>query len=108
MTFIGIQPLCNSLYCQYGSYDKCNEQCAQVVEKGFVAIEKILEKTAGKFCIDNDITIADVCLAPQVYRGVGFGVDLASFPKIDEIWKRLCDVEAVSSTHPDNEPDYES
>ena len=75
------------------------------MEKGFVAIEKILEKTAGKFCIDDDISIADVCLAPQVYRAIGFGVDVYSFPKISEIWKRLCDVEAVHSTHPDMEPD---
>jgi glutathione S-transferase len=75
------------------------------VEKGFVAIEKILERTAGTFCIDNDITIADVCLAPQVYRAIGFGVDLTPFPKINEIWKRLCNIEAVRTTHPDNEPD---
>ena len=75
------------------------------MEKGFTAIEKILEKTAGKFCIDDDISVADVCLVPQVYRAIGFGVDLTPFPKISEIWKRLCNVEAIHSTHPDMEPD---
>ena len=82
-----------------------NEQCKKRVEKGFVAIEKILEKTAGKFCIDDNITLADVCLAPQVYRAVGFGVDVSLFPKIYRIWETLYKEEAFCSTSPYNEPD---
>ncbi|XP_028398250.1 maleylacetoacetate isomerase-like [Dendronephthya gigantea] len=102
----GIQPPCNFYFYHYDdNIDEYTKQCKNTVEKGFVAIEKILEKVAGKFCIGNEITIADVCLAPQVYRAIGFGVNIALFPKISEIWKQLCTVDAVRSTHPDNEPD---
>ena len=30
------------------------------------AIEKILEETAGTYCVGNEITLADVVLVPQV------------------------------------------
>ena len=32
------------------------------------AIEATLEKTAGKFCIGDDVTIADLALVPQLYN----------------------------------------
>ena len=104
---VGIQPQCNSFF--YHNYkddnDRYMEQSKKTVEKGFMVVEKLLEKTAGTFCIDNNITLADVCLAPQVHRAIGFGVDVTLFPKIQEIWERLCKIEAFRSTSPYNEPD---
>ena len=33
-----------------------------------LGVEKVLEDTAGKFCVGNEITMADCCLVPQVYN----------------------------------------
>ena len=34
----------------------------------FLGVEKVLEDTAGKFCVGNEISMADCCLVPQVYN----------------------------------------
>ena len=32
------------------------------------AVETYLQKTAGRYCVGDDVTLADVCLVPQVYN----------------------------------------
>jgi glutathione S-transferase len=42
-----------------------------------LAIEVELKKCAGKFCVGDEVSVADVCLAPQIYNARRFGVDLS-------------------------------
>ena len=35
---------------------------------GFEAVEKLLEKHAGKYCVGDALSMADVCLIPQVIQ----------------------------------------
>ncbi len=38
------------------------------IAKGFRSLETFLEGTAGKYCVGDEVTIADLCLVPQVYN----------------------------------------
>lgn len=38
------------------------------IQHGFVALEKELEKYSGEYCFKNQVSIADICLIPQVYN----------------------------------------
>jgi glutathione S-transferase len=38
------------------------------ITNGFVAFEKEIAKTAGKYCFGDTVTMADACLIPQVYN----------------------------------------
>jgi len=77
------------------------------VTKGFNALERRLQETAGTCCYGDDITMADICLIPQVtnarYR---FKVDLDNYPIISRIENRLKGHEAFLKAHPENQPDY--
>ena len=33
-----------------------------------IGVEKMLEQTAGLYCVGDVITMADCCLVPQVYN----------------------------------------
>ena len=73
----------------------------ETIENGFKQIEKLLSKYSGKYCVGDEISIADVCLVPQVYNARRFGVDMKEFPLIDEIEKRLVLIEEFVEAHPD-------
>lgn len=36
------------------------------IERGFQGLEKMVAKTAGKYCVGDEVTLADMCLVPQV------------------------------------------
>eukprot|EP00483_Globobulimina_turgida_P001111 UN01113 len=60
------------------------------IEPGFVALEKLLQKQNNgkgfKYCTDdNNVTMADIVLVPQVYNAIRFGVDMDKFPHIKRI-----------------------
>jgi maleylpyruvate isomerase len=52
------------------------------ITAGFTAVEARLAETAGPYAIADRITLADVCLVPQVYNAHRFEVDLSAFPRI--------------------------
>ncbi|XP_012869472.1 PREDICTED: maleylacetoacetate isomerase [Dipodomys ordii] len=61
----GIQPLQNlSVLKQMG--DNPQPWAQKVIISGFDALEKILQSTAGKYCVGDEVSMADLCLVPQV------------------------------------------
>ena len=37
-----------------------------VIESGLTAVEKMVAETAGTYCVGDHVSIADLCLIPQV------------------------------------------
>ncbi|GAB3022393.1 maleylacetoacetate isomerase [Bowmanella dokdonensis] len=106
-----IQPLANLRVLQYleREFDADAEGKAvwarYWIEKGFTGIEKRLQTTAGKYCFGFDLTLVDVCLVPQVYNALRFGVDMADYPLIQRIAENCNKLEAFSRAAPENQPD---
>ncbi|KXS94769.1 hypothetical protein AC578_7629 [Pseudocercospora eumusae] len=48
--------------------------------------ERILEETAGKYSVGDEVTLADVCLAPAVENAVRWEVDLSNFPNVVRVF----------------------
>jgi maleylacetoacetate isomerase len=76
-----------------------------IIEKGFTALEQILEKTAGKYCFGDTVTLADVVLIPQVATANRFQVDMALYPTIQRIVEALYELPEVEASMPANQPD---
>ena len=72
----------------------------------FEGLEKLLSQTSGKCCVGDDITIADLCLVPQIRNALIFGVDMKRFPIISKINEYLLTMDAFKRTHPSEQPDY--
>ena len=64
----GIQPMQNLSVMQRHSQDQGEKRLwsKHWVTVGLRALEKVLEKTAGKYCVGDMVTLADCCLVPQV------------------------------------------
>ena len=60
------------------------------VRKGFAAFEARLAQTAGRYCIGDSVTLADVALSPQVTGSRSlYRIDMSAFPTIDRIYAAL-------------------
>ncbi|XP_072545610.1 maleylacetoacetate isomerase isoform X2 [Salminus brasiliensis] len=100
----GIQPLQNLYVIQKIGAEKV--QWAQhFIIRGFEALEPILKQTAGTYCVGNEISMADICLVPQVYNSERFKVDMNQFPTIKRLNQTLLELEAFKVTHPSCQPD---
>lgn len=82
-----------------------DEWATLVVSKGLAAFEADVQATAGKFCIGDEVTLADVFLVPQMFTARRFNVKLEDFPTIARIEKELLQLPAFKAAHPDQQPD---
>ncbi|XP_044087181.1 maleylacetoacetate isomerase isoform X2 [Neovison vison] len=101
----GIQPLQNlSVLKQVGQENQL-AWAQKVIHTGFNALEQILRNTAGKYCVGDEVSMADLCLVPQVANAERFKVDLTPYPTISRINKTLLALEAFQVSHPCRQPD---
>ncbi|XP_067136464.1 maleylacetoacetate isomerase-like [Centruroides vittatus] len=101
----GIQPIQNLAVLQYLDEDKKSSWPKYWITEGFKGLENILAKTAGDYCYGDQMTLADLCLVPQVYNAERYGVEMSEFPIISRINGKLLSHEAFITSHPSRQPD---
>ncbi|XP_064368332.1 maleylacetoacetate isomerase isoform X3 [Dromaius novaehollandiae] len=85
--------------------EKKMEWAQHYITSGFQALEQILQHTAGRYCVGDEVSMADLCLVPQVFNAERYKVDLAPYPTITKINKALLELEAFKVSHPSRQPD---
>ena len=73
--------------------------------EGFDAIETMLRP--GPYAFGADVTLADVCLVPQVANARRLKVPLDRFPKIVAVDAACAKLAAFDKARPENQPDAE-
>lgn len=68
---------------------------------GLAVFEAICSKTAGQFSYGDRLSLADICLIPQLYNATRQEVDLAEFPTVLKVQKNAQKLEAFQKAHPD-------
>ena len=72
---------------------------------GFEALEALIKP--GPYCFGSQVTMADICLVPQVYNARRFKVPLDRFPGIVAVDAALLALPAFDAARPENQPDAE-
>jgi maleylacetoacetate isomerase len=72
-----------------GDKDAPAEWAKDLTTKGLVAYDKVAEKYAGKYSVGDDVTLADVCLAPAIEGALRYGIDIKQFPTIERIYYHI-------------------
>lgn len=75
------------------------------VTMGFEAIEAKIEP--GPYACGAHVTLADICLVPQVYNARRLKVSLDKFPKIAAADASCLKLPAFDKARPENQPDAE-
>lgn len=102
-----IHPVCNLSVAKYASEHSGGE----ITMKGWMhqwigprleALETMIAAAGrGKFCFGDTVTLADICLVPQMYNADRWEVDTAHLPRINAAMSALNRIEAVAAAHPD-------
>ncbi|MCH8537256.1 MAG: maleylacetoacetate isomerase [Alkalimonas sp.] len=75
------------------------------LQTGFHALEQRLVSTAGDYCFSDQLSLADVCLVPQVYNALRFQLDMTPFPTIQAIYQRCNQLPAFQVAAPEQQDD---
>ncbi len=78
------------------------------LRQGFAALEQRLALTAGQYCVGDQVTLADLCLVPQVYNALRFAVDLTPYPQIQKVYQHCLLLSAFSNAAPEQQPDAQN
>ncbi len=71
------------------------------IQSGLEAYETISQRYAGNFSFGSEMTLADVCLYPQLYNAKRFEVNVDQFPTLARILAHAeTNVPEYAETHP--------
>ena len=73
--------------------------------QGFNAIEAAI--APEPYCFGAQVTLADICLVPQVFNARRLNVPLEAFPKIVAVESACLKLAAFDKARPENQPDAE-
>ena len=73
--------------------------------EGFEALETMVRP--GPYASGSEVTLADVCLVPQIYNARRLKVPLDRFPKLVAIDAACAKLPAFEQARPENQPDAE-
>lgn len=74
--------------------------------EGLGAFERQLEDGgSGLYCHGDQVSLADLCLAPQVFNARRFDVDVSAYPRLSAIYERLMQLEAFDRAQPARQPE---
>ena len=102
-----IHPVCNLRVVKYATSHSggaiTTEGWMQAfITPGLAAVEAMV--TGDLHCFGPSVTLADLCLVPQLYNARRWGVDLSAMPRLTRIGAHLESLPAFAAAHPDLTP----
>ena len=79
---------------------------ATTIAEGLDACDALIAHERGPYCFGEQVTLADICLVPQLVNARRFGVALR-WPRVEAIERACLRLEAFRAAAPENQPDAE-
>ncbi len=74
------------------------------IAEGFAAMEALLKKhQSGPYCFGEQVSLADICLIPQMYNAYRFNCDLKPYPTLTRIYHACLKLSSFKKAHPDDQ-----
>jgi maleylacetoacetate isomerase len=76
------------------------------VAEGLSALEALAAPRAGQFLFGDDLTMADICLVPQLYNARRLQTPLEPYPTLTRVDEALTAIPAFAAAHPDRQESH--
>ncbi len=76
------------------------------VSEGLAALESLAAPAAGKFLYGDTLSMADICLVPQLYNARRLETPLDAFPTLTRVDEALTAIPAFAAAHPDRQESH--
>jgi maleylacetoacetate isomerase len=74
---------------QLGGDEAPAEWAKELMGLGLQAYDKVAEKYAGMYSVGDEVTLADVVLAPAVEGALRWGVDVEKLKTVSRVYERI-------------------
>ena len=100
-----IHPVCNLSVARYATENSGGgitmaSWMQHFIPKGLRGVEAMLRE-GDRFMHGDSVTMADICLMPQIYNALRWEVEMDAFPGIMARYAALKDIPEVAAAHPD-------
>jgi maleylacetoacetate isomerase len=111
-----IHPLQNLRVLQYLKDELGHDQaaldrwCGRWLGDGLATCEALLARRkpqGGAYCFGDSPSLADICLVPQMFSAERFGIDIAPYPRLREVYAVCNGLPAFAAAHPSRQADVE-
>lgn len=76
------------------------------IRRGLDAFQAVLPP-GGRYCFGDQVTLADLCLVPQMYNARRWGTDLSGLDRLVAIEQECLALKAFDKARPEQQPDAE-
>ena len=78
------------------------------ISEGFTSLEALLERAGSKnYCFDEQVSLADCCLVPQVANALRMKCDLTPYLRVMAVYEHCNTLPAFQQAAPAKQPDYQ-
>lgn len=78
---------------------------AHFISRGLDALETLASRTAGSFLVGDEVSVADLCLVPQLNAARRNQLDIARWPTLQRVEATCEALPAFARSHADAQPD---
>jgi maleylacetoacetate isomerase len=101
-----VHPVCNLRVARYAvslGGTTLEDWMKHFIRDGLADFEAMLaqNRRPSQYCHGSALSLADICLVPQVYNATRWNVDMAELPNTAAIAARLEQLEGFVAAHPD-------
>jgi maleylacetoacetate isomerase len=75
------------------------------ISAGLAALESFAARFGGRFVYGDSMTLADLCLVPQLYNARRVTTDLSVFPRLLAAEAAILGEKRLAQAHPERQPD---